>query len=47
MAAIEAQRDFYLAQVSLGAAILGGGGGAAPSTQTATAMTGGGESAGH
>jgi outer membrane protein TolC len=47
MAAIEAQRDFYLAQVSLGAAILGGGGGAASSTQTTTAMTGGGESAGH
>jgi outer membrane protein TolC len=47
MAAIEAQRDFYLAQVNLGTAILGGGAGAASSGETTTTAMPGGESAGH
>jgi outer membrane protein TolC len=47
MSAIEAQRDFHLAQVNLGAAILGGGAGATPSAEMTSAMAGGGESAGH
>jgi outer membrane protein TolC len=46
MAAIEAQRDFYLAQTNLGTAILGGGAGA-PMAETAAAMPAGGESTGH
>lgn len=47
MAAIEAQRDFYLAQVNLGTAILGGGVGATTDAATTTAMSGGVEGAGH
>ncbi|HVV80411.1 MAG TPA: TolC family protein [Pseudolabrys sp.] len=47
MSAIEAQRDFYLAQINLGTAILGGGAGATPSAEMTSAMAGGGESAGH
>jgi outer membrane protein TolC len=47
MSAIEAQRDFYLAQVNLGAAILGGGTGATSSAEMTSAMAGGSESAGH
>jgi outer membrane protein TolC len=47
MAAIEAQRDFHLAQVNLGTAILGGGATAATAQTTATAMSGDAEGAGH
>lgn len=45
--AIEAQRDFWLASVDLGVAVVGGGGAASGEPSSAVAAVAGGEAAGH